>query len=169
MNKLSFLYKAFIYAAVLLTASGTYSYAQLSKKDQKKADIQNLIQSKSFAFVTQSATPLGGGNINLTSAYNIKVSSDTLIADLPYYGRAFVAPINPSEGGIHLTSTHFSYQTTQRKKGGWDIMLSPTDGKDVRQLFLTVSESGYGTLQVNSINRQSISFSGYVIDKSHLK
>ena len=141
------------------------AYAQDSKKDkkeQRRDEIANLIQSKSFVFVANTAFPLGGRTINLTSLYNVRLSADTVVSDLPYFGRAFVAPINPSEGGIHFTSTKFSYDIKERKKGGWNITILPNDTKDVRQMYMTVSEEGYASLQVTSNNRQNISYSGYI-------
>jgi hypothetical protein len=97
----------------------------------------------------------------------VRLSADTVVTDLPYFGRAFVAPMNPSEGGIHFTSTQFTYTIDERKKGGWDITILPKDAKDVRQMFLTVSREGYATLRVSSNNRQNIGFSGYITSKSN--
>jgi hypothetical protein len=132
------------------------------KKEQKSAEISSLIQSKNFVFVAQYALPLGGRSINLTSRYDVRLSKDTVVSDLPFYGRAFVAPMDPSEGGIRFTSTQFDYNVSEKKKGGWDITVLPKDTKDVRQMFLSVSENGYASLQVTSNNRQSINYTGYI-------
>ena len=129
------------------------------------SEIQNLINSKNYVFVAQTAFPIGGRAINLTSPYHVTVSGDTVASDLPYFGRAFVASINPSDGGIRFTSTNSNYKVKGRKKGGWEIIILPKDSKDVRQMFLSVSESGYGTLQVVSNNRQQISYNGYVKER----
>lgn len=153
---------------LLALASFTNNYGQETNNDKSKnkyAELQNLIISKNYVFVAQTVLPLSGRTINLTTPYDVKVSSDTVVSDLPYFGRAFVAPIDPSEGGIHFTSTHFDYNSKERKKGGWDITILPKDAKDVRQMLLTVTESGYGTLQVISNNRQQISYNGYVMER----
>jgi hypothetical protein len=140
-------------------------HAQDSKTDREKekaVKVQNIINANNFVFVAESALPMGGRTIYLTSPYNVRVSNDTLLADLPYYGRAYSAPINPSEGGIRFTSTNFDYKVKDRKKSGWDILITPKDTRDVRQLFLTASENGYASLQVTSNNRQAITFTGYI-------
>src|SRR4051794_18384062 len=136
-----------------------------NEKDQKSTEMQDLIQSKKFVFVAQNATPLGGRNINLTSVYDVRLSADTLISELPYYGRAFVAPMNPTEGALSFTSTKFSYKADARKKGGWDVTITPEDNREVRQFFFTVSDKGYTSLQVTNNNRQPISFSGYITSR----
>lgn len=146
----------------------TTSFGQQSKEDKKqqeRAQIQNLINSKNFVFVAQQVLPLGGRTINLTTPYSLRLAGDTVVSDLPYFGRAFVAPMDPSEGGIHFTSANFDYNQKDRKKGGWDITILSKDTKDVRQMFLTVTESGYGTLEVTSNNRQQISYNGYIRER----
>ena len=154
---------------ILLALAGfktTFGQEVNENKNLKKfSQIQDFINSKNYVFVAQTALPIGGRAINLTSPYEVRVSGDTVASDLPYFGRAFVAPINPSDGGIHFTSTNFNYKVKGRKKGGWDIAILPKDSKDVRQMLLTVSESGYGTLQVVSNNRQQISYNGYVKER----
>lgn len=159
-----------ILAAILLTTYVTNGQvSKESKKQDKLAQIESLVQSKNYVFIAQTAFPMGGHAINLTSVYNVKLSGDTVVSDLPYYGRAYEAPMNPSEGGMNFTSTKFSYDVKARKKGGWDISISPGDTKDVRQMFLTISSEGYATLQVGSNNRQNISFNGYITSKNKLR
>lgn len=121
--------------------------------------------SGDYVFKAQSVSPGGGAYRHLTSIYTLQVSEDTLAADLPYFGRAYSAPINPSEGGIRFTSTEFELKKQSKKKGGWVVLLEPKDTRDVRQLTLTISEKGYALLQVTSNNRQPISFNGYIDKK----
>lgn len=171
MKYYKMLNKAFVLLIALLL-SVQLTNAQESKKDKKEEKteaIRNLIQSKNFVFVAQNAYPLGGRNINLTSVYDVRLSADTVVSDLPYYGRAYVAPINPTEGGIKFTSTQFTYSINEKKKGGWDVSIIPKDAREVREMQLSVSESGYANLRVTSNNRQMISFTGYVVSKSKFR
>lgn len=105
-----------------------------------------------------------GSVIQLTSDYDIRISGDSITAYLPYFGRAHTARMN-AEGGIRFTSTNFQYQVTKRRKGSWLVLIEPNDTRDVRQMSLSVSSSGYGILQVNSNNRDPISFNGYLAEK----
>ena len=126
-----------------------------------KNEVKKLVEGKDFIFKAQTASPLGGMTRQLTTEYDLRVIGDSMITYLPYFGRAYTAPLPGSTGGINFTSTDFAYSVSEKKKGGWEIRITPS-GNDVRQLFLTVSESGYATLQVLSTNRQSISYNGYV-------
>ncbi|HYF30924.1 MAG TPA: DUF4251 domain-containing protein [Chitinophagaceae bacterium] len=147
---------------ILITASACVS----TTAQDGNADFKNMIDSKRFVFVAQSVTPLGGRFQQLTTEYDLKVRPDSVIAYLPYFGRAFSAPIDPNKGGIQFTSTDFEYTQAARRKGGWDILIKPNDTDNARQLTLTVTEGGNATLQVVSNNRQSISFNGYIKERN---
>lgn len=145
-----------------------------------KATTQRIVEAKNFTFVASSAIPLNGmeinnilsrmpggsgGNINLTgSNYDVRISPDSVMAYLPYYGRAFSAPINHDDNGYKFTSTKFSYKNSTRKKGGWEITINPQDTKDNVRMNLTVTVNGYATLTVSSNNKQSITYNGYLVE-----
>jgi len=123
--------------------------------------IAKKILGKRYVFVPQSATPLQGSMRQLTAEYELKVLPDTINSFLPYFGRAYSAPIGASQSGISFTSTDFAYSITPRKKGGWDILIRPNK-TDVQKMYLSVSSNGSATLQVTSTNRQAISFYGNI-------
>jgi hypothetical protein len=131
---------------------------------QKNDAIAGWIEHKTFVFRAQSATAMRGRTVQLTTEYRVDVSPDAAVAYLPYFGRAYSAPIGTNDGGIKFTSKDYSYTVKQRKKGGWDVTLTPKDAKGVRQLFFSISENGYASLQVTSQNRQPISFYGTILE-----
>ena len=120
-------------------------YAQKAKqeiKTEKEVAVKKMIQDKRHVFIAQSAMPLSGRNRQLSPGYDVKVSADSIIAYIPYFGRAYSAPINTSDGSIKFTATKFQYSVTERSKGGWDITIKPKGLMDVQQLFLTVFRMG---------------------------
>lgn len=127
-----------------------------------KEEVAKLISNKNFLFRAQQAMPTGGRTRQLTSEYDLQVKKDTIVTFLPYFGRAFNAPIDPSKGGIDFTTTDFEYNISPARKSGWNISIKPKDGNDVQEMTLSVSESGYGTLLVRSNNRQQISYYGVI-------
>jgi hypothetical protein len=128
------------------------------------ADTKAMVEAKNYIFKAQFADPQNGRNQSLTSEYDLTVKPGTVIAYLPYFGRTYVAPANPSEGGIKFTSTDFEYTLGKRKKHSWEIAIKPRDAADVRELNLTIFDNGTASLRVNSMNRQSITFRGYVTE-----
>lgn len=129
---------------------------------KQNPDVAVWVQKGQFSFEPQTVIPMTGGARQLSPAeFDLRVHSDSLISYLPYFGRAY--SISPGEeGGLRFTSTVFEYKAKKEKKG-WQVTIVPRDARDVRQLSLHISETGFATLQVNSTNRQPISFSGYVV------
>lgn len=150
-------------ALCFLLAAVVYFPVQGQNKD--KGVVKEMIEKGNFVFIAQMALPMGGSSRHLTSSYDVKVSEDAVVSYLPYFGRAYRAPSDLTGGGIDFESTDFDYSVKERRKGGWDVRITPNDVEDVRQLFLTVSENGSASLRVNSDRRQAISFNGYITEK----
>jgi hypothetical protein len=149
------LIKMFFLLVALTSLSMTYA------QESEQASLQKMINAKHFVFKAQTVLPLRGSTRNLTSDYDLRFSGDSLISYLPYFGRAYSAPLDPNESGLQFTSTDFTYNV-QKKKKGWDITILPKDTRDVRQMFLSISNSGYARLQVTSNSRDGIAFNGYI-------
>ncbi|MFI5188205.1 MAG: DUF4251 domain-containing protein [Chitinophagales bacterium] len=145
-----FLFSFFALMTTLLYAQG------------KQAVLKNSIEARQFIFHAQTALPLSGPSRQLSSEYDLNVSENSIVSYLPFFGRAYSLPYNSTEGGFNFTSAKFDYTSNRGKKGGWEINIKPKDVKGFREFNLSISENGYGTLQVMSNNRQPISFTGYV-------
>lgn len=138
---------------------------QGQEEKDKQEVIKSLIESKQYVFKAQTALPSRGRTRPLNTEFDLRVSGDSLISYLPYFGRAYSAPINPSQGPLNFTSTDFDYKVSDRKKGGWDIDIRPKDVQDPRQMSLRVFDNGSASLTVTSNNRQPISFNGFITEK----
>jgi hypothetical protein len=136
-----------------------------NKDSMQAVDIKNMVASQHYTFKAQTASPLSGRLRQLTSDYDLQVSKEKIVAYLPYFGRSYSAPIDPSKGGIQFTSKDFDYRLTERKKGGWNVSIKTKDISEAQDMQLTIFSDGTASLQVNSANRQSISFQGYLADK----
>ena len=133
------------------------------KKDSiQAANVKNMIANQRYVFKAQTVTPMAGRLRQLTPEYDLQVSKEKIVAYLPYFGRTYSAPIDPSRGGIQFTSKDFDYRVTERKKGGWNVSITTKDLPESQQLQLTIFSDGTASLQANSTNRQSISFNGYI-------
>ncbi|MBC7905109.1 MAG: DUF4251 domain-containing protein [Gemmatimonadaceae bacterium] len=149
MKKSSIILSLFLMATLYISA-------------QDSTSVEAMVNAKNFSFKPHTAMLLGGGVRQLTGGFELKVSKDKLIVYLPYFGRAYSAPLDPSRGALDFTSKSFLYEATERKKGGYDVIIRPKDGSDVQQMVLLISESGSASLQINSNNRQPISYNGVI-------
>ena len=149
-------------AFVMIFIFSQCSTAQKNKGNKDSEIFKNMLESKHFDFVAQTVTPLRGQFRNLTSLYDVSVSNDSLVSYLPYFGRAYTAPLNPTESGLDFTSTNFSYSITPHKKSGWYVVLKPKDNTAVQQFTFTIYNNGTASLNVISTSRDAISFNGYI-------
>ena len=150
------------FAVITFSQSSTAQKDTEDKNESKKLAFKNMIDSQQFVFVAQSVTPLRGRFRNLTSPYDVSISKDTMVSYLPYFGRAYTAPLNPTESGLQFTSTNFSYSVSPHKKKGWDVVIKPKDNTDIQQFLFTIYDNGSAYLNVTSISRDPISFNGYI-------
>jgi hypothetical protein len=137
-------------------------YAQNKMEDE--VAITRMVTEQEFMFKAQQVMPTTGRTRQLTSNYDLTISKDSVASWLPYFGRAYQAPMDPTKGGIQFTSTDFDYTNTQ-KNDGWEISIRPKDTRDVQEMFLTIFKNGNATLRVSSISRQPISFGGVIVAK----
>jgi len=161
--------------SIAILALTTQAFAQTNKETTAK-----IVAEKNYTFIANTAIPManndinnvlsqlqggqGGGLINLTgSQYDVKINKDSVIAYLPFYGRSFNAPYNPSEGGIKFTSKDFTYTESKSKKGSYTIQINTKDVKRENYRFtINISANGYASLIASSVNKQPITFNGYL-------
>ena len=108
--------KPLINSIILSLVFATNALAQ----NEKNNPVQNAIESKHYVFKARTVMPATGGTRQLTSAYDLTVSEDSVIAFLPYFGRAYSATPGQVNQGINFTSTDFTYSVKQGKKGWLD-------------------------------------------------
>jgi hypothetical protein len=152
----------------LIVSMGLSAGAQNTRKERKaakEAAIKTNVDDKTYTFIADRAMPLGGGVRQLTSIYDLRITPDSVISFLPYFGRAyFDVGYNPDDQGLKFTSTKFGYEATPAKHGGWDITIKPKDVNHMQSLTLHLTQSGYGQLTVTTVNRDVISYEGYLKD-----
>ncbi|WP_028786916.1 DUF4251 domain-containing protein [Terrimonas ferruginea] len=133
------------------------------------ATVKRIVEGKNYVVQAQMVTSRYGPPTpgrSLTSDYDFTVTPDSIISYLPYFGRAYTAPTNPANSGIMFTSTQYDY-TAKKSKKGWEITIRPKDNRDIQAVFLDISDSGNSQIRVNSYNRESISFSGTLVERDN--
>lgn len=158
-------YLFFISCCFLLIA-GTVTpqrlLSQAGSDSSKAASLQKMLEDQQYSFKPQSVTPLSGRLRQLDAGYELKVSKEKITCQLPYFGRAYSAPMDPAANSFQFSSTQFKHTVKARKKDGWNISIVYSDAGDVKQMQLTVFSNGSASLQATSNNRQSISYNGYI-------
>jgi hypothetical protein len=156
------------FSAIAIILSLVFFQCSSSKKSANQntkltgEDVRNMVNNKDFIFVAERVLPFRGSSRLLTSEYDVTVKKDSLISYLPFFGRAYQAPIDPSKGGMQFTSTNFSYEVNANKNNGWDVIIKPKDYHEVQQFSFRIFENGSASLNVINTNKDPISFNGHV-------
>lgn len=146
---------------LLLTFWGCGSSLTVAEKEKMAMEVQEAVEQSSFLFEATYAYPTGYKPVYLSPYYDVTVSPDTVKAYLPYYGRAYRAPMDPREGGFQFTSTDFTYRYAPgEKRGSWMAKITILDLDRPVTFSFEIWENGTSRLLVNDFNRQSISFQG---------
>jgi hypothetical protein len=170
MRKISYIF-AFIFALTVVQVYG----------QTDKATTTRIVGDQNFSFVATRAIPMSSNALNQAlnslpngqntivnlsgSQYDVRITKDSVVAYLPYFGRSYTPSMDPNEAGTRFKSKDFKYASV-KKKNNWTITIDPKDTKDKQQLILNVSENGYATLSINNQNRQPISFNGYIAENT---
>ena len=162
LKNMSKLFCSLVIAALLLNTSEAQNSGK-KKSANKETLIKHLLDSQNFVFKAQTVLPLGGRSRQLTSDYDLRVSKESVVSYLPFFGRAYSATPGAT-GGIEFNSKDFEYNVKENKKDGWDVVIKPKDTHDVRELFLTAFKNGRADLMVTSNDKQNISYTGYITE-----
>lgn len=115
-----------------------------------KIDITRMIPSK--------------GPAKSVSSYSIEVRNDSLISYLPYVGRAYSVPYGGGNG-LNFSAPISNYKESKGKNGARDIEISVTNSEDTYKYSLKVYDNGNSSLNVQSRQREQISYSGDMVFK----
>ncbi|NLZ94277.1 MAG: DUF4251 domain-containing protein [Bacteroidales bacterium] len=147
--------------SMLLISCGT-SQSVLEKAEKARL-LDEQIENLDFKFTANHVYPQSYQSIHLSSSYDVTITSDTVKAYLPYFGRAYRAPMNSSEGGIKFESIDFESKVQVGKRyGEWHVTIETKDTSRPFTLYFHLWNNGAARLNVIDRDRQSISFQGSI-------
>ena len=118
-----------------------------------------IIDSGRLKINVDRAIPAAGRSVTLTSSYSLRKHGDSILASLPYYGRAYSAPYGGS-GGIQFEEIAKEKEVSPLKKGGSSIKFRVKTKDDSYTFHVDVYTNGSSTIRVSPVNKQSISYYG---------
>ncbi len=155
-----------ILAGSIVFAQETEPKSKKELKAEKKAklieEIKALVENKAFVFKAANVNPLRERTIVLTSEYEVKLTKDSIFSFLPYFGVAYRAEYGGTESPMIFNQPLESCET-EKTKNGYLVKVSVKNKMDVLDFGFHISETGYTSLNVTSINRQAISYYGNVV------
>jgi hypothetical protein len=132
------------------------------RKIEKQKLTEALVNAREFVFTAETAFPMGGGSVNLTTnLYYMKFHPDRIESELPFYGRAYSGAGYGGDTGLKFEGTPVEYTVIKTKKE-YQIDAIVKGEQDTYRISLSVGFEGSASLSVISDNRSSISFSGEI-------
>jgi len=159
-----YVYVISIITSIVLLISCKTTQEIAPEKQLTKKEYNDKVSQRKYTFKPHQVTPMSGSTRYLSYDYSLRISNDTLNVYLPYFGRAYTAPMDINDSGIKFTSTDFEYTMKEKKNGSYDIIIKPNNVQSNMNrgivFYLSLNDNGYGSLNVNFTNRQSVSYYG---------
>lgn len=96
------------YLVLLISAFIFMPVEKMVAQEKIVADnLKDIITKKQFTFLAETAVPSNFRSRPLTFGYDVQFAPDSVISHLPYFGRAYSAPVDPLKGdSIYLYRFH---------------------------------------------------------------
>lgn len=148
-----------LFLATLLLCGCATTEERAARAAAKAAKVQTALAERQFKLSINRMYPLRGGTRQLSFGYSIEVRNDSLISYLPFFGRAYSVPYGGGKA-LNFSERIGSYQETLMADGLHHIEIGVKNEEDTYVYFLDVYDNGKATVDVQSYERDRISFSG---------
>ena len=145
-------------AALMLLGCAT-SAEKLAQQQKTANAVIEAMSGRHYKIDVESAYPSRGKMLSLSWGFSLEIKGDTIISNLPYYGRAYSIPYGGGKG-LNFTSTIQSYTSSEVKMGKSRVVIKTRNEEDSYQYTLEVFPNGEATIDVISRERETISFRG---------
>jgi hypothetical protein len=153
---------------LLLLAASVMMAACVTLTPEEKAQLSKAVNialdERHYTIDIQTMTPNRGATKNVASNWSLEVKGDTLISYLPYMGRAYQIPYGGGKG-LNFTAPIKTYHESKGKKDERRIVIEVDNENDTHTYSLVVFDNGRADLDVQSKEREFISYSGEMMMK----
>ena len=150
-------------AAVLTVSScGVLSSETREERARREARearmVDENLQSANFRIEIDRMYPVRGSSQHVTN-YSVTVKDGVLNSHLPYIGQAWRVPYGGGHA-LNFKADIGSYNVARTRDDGYEVRIYVKTDEDQHVYTLTVFNNGRASLDVQSQNRERISFSG---------
>jgi hypothetical protein len=131
------------------------------KKAQQFEEIKKIAESKTFVFKANNANPMQGRTVNLTSDYDVRITQDSIFSYLPFFGVAYSVNYGGTDSPM-IFNKPFETCNFETTKNGYLVKVLVKNESDRLEYSFHISVTGSTSLNVSSLNRQSISYNGII-------
>ena len=149
-------------ALVAVSSCGVLSSETREEKVAREAREARMVvdnlQKGDFTIDITRMYPLRGTSKTVQN-YSVRVKDGMLDSHLPYIGQVWRIPYDGGHG-LTFKDKIVSYNVVQTRKDGYEVRITVKTDEDQHLYLLTVFDNGQASLDVQSGNRERISYSG---------
>ena len=143
----------------LTAAMPATAQSRSEKKTRIERIVKEAIAARQYKINVDRMQPMRGSSRSLTTNYTLEVRNDSVFSYLPYFGVAYNAPYGGGKS-LNFNAPITGYTTKPLKKGKTRIDFKTRSEDDNYEYSLTVFPDGSTSIHIQSMNKQSISFTG---------
>jgi hypothetical protein len=150
--------------AVVLTVSSCGVLSSETREERARREarearmVDENLQSANFRIEIDRMYPVRGSSQHVTN-YSVTVKDGVLNSHLPYIGQAWRVPYGGGHA-LNFKADIGSYNVARTRDDGYEVRIYVKTDEDQHVYTLTVFNNGRASLDVQSQNRERISFSG---------
>ena len=149
-------------AALAVSACGILSSETREEKAAREAReaqmVRQGVEAGDFSIDIDRMYPLRGTSKTVTN-YSVKVKDGVLYSHLPFIGQAWRVPYGGGHA-LNFDEKIGNYSVLQTREGGYEIRIYVKTDEDEHLYRITLFDNGRASLDVQSGNRDRISYSG---------
>ena len=126
--------------------------------------VKRQMEEKDITVQVDHVYPLRGKSYVVNHGYYLTLRKDTVCSYLPYLGVAYTSHYGGGNA-LDFKAPFTDYVSTVDKKGAYNISFSVQTAMDRFVFHLKVYDNGRSSIYVQPVNRQSISYDGYIDEK----
>ena len=138
--------------------SGETHEEKVAREAREARMVVDNIQNGDFRIDIDRMYPLRGTSQHVTN-YSVSVKDGVLDSHLPFIGQAWRVPYGGGHA-LNFKAKIGSYKVVQTRKDGYEVRIYVKTDEDEHLYLLTVFNNGRASLDVQSGNRDRISYSG---------
>ncbi len=142
------------------------SCASSEERAAQKADfvrkVKAALDKRAYKISINRMLPMNGASKSVSYGYSVEIRNDSLFSYLPYFGRAYQVPYGGGKG-LTFDAPIGHYQEAKAKNGSRQIDIELKNEEDEYIYHISVFENGSSSIEVQSRQRDPISYSGEVI------
>ena len=135
---------------------------QISKDEHNALvaeQIQNALNDRHYVIDVLTAIPQRGRMMNLSSGFSVEIKGDSIISNLPYFGRAYNLPYGGGKG-LTFTELYRDYRVSHPKADLTSIYINVDNKEDILDYKIDVYDDGESSIELITRNRDRMYYRG---------